>query len=62
MPADIFTQREPDEVLAALQDAGFDDTEVRRPNRDTPRLVATGLRKWLSEFFPDTGHGDASPS
>lgn len=44
MPADIFTPREPNEVLGALQDAGFGDTEVRRPNRETPWLVATGLR------------------
>jgi ubiquinone/menaquinone biosynthesis C-methylase UbiE len=45
MPADIFTPREPDEVVAALQDAGFSDTEVRRPSRETAWLVATGKRR-----------------
>ncbi|QKD03511.1 class I SAM-dependent methyltransferase [Mesorhizobium loti] len=44
MPADIFTPREPDEVIAALQDAGFDDTEVRRQSLETAWLVATGVR------------------
>jgi SAM-dependent methyltransferase len=44
MPADIFSPREPDEVIAALQDAGFRDTEVRRPNSETRWLVATGVR------------------
>jgi arsenite methyltransferase len=44
MPADIFTVREPDEVVAALQDAGFGDTEVRRPSPETAWLVVTGVR------------------
>lgn len=45
MPADIFTAREPDEVIAALQDAGFSDTEVLRPSSETAWLVATGVRR-----------------
>jgi ubiquinone/menaquinone biosynthesis C-methylase UbiE len=45
MPADIFTPREPDEVIAALQDAGFSNTEVRRPSTETSWIVATGLRR-----------------
>jgi SAM-dependent methyltransferase len=45
MPADIFTPREPDDVIAALRDAGFSDTEVRRPNLETAWLVATGVRR-----------------
>ncbi|ESY65254.1 hypothetical protein X742_23250 [Mesorhizobium sp. LNHC232B00] len=45
MPADIFTAREPDEVIAALQDAGFSETEVRRPSSETAWLVATGVRR-----------------
>ncbi|QPC94735.1 class I SAM-dependent methyltransferase [Mesorhizobium sp. INR15] len=44
MPGDIFTPREPDEVIAALQDAGFGDTEIRRPSLETAWLVATGVR------------------
>ncbi|WP_352551250.1 class I SAM-dependent methyltransferase [Mesorhizobium australicum] len=34
MPADIFTPREPGEVLAALQVGGFSDTEVRDRTRE----------------------------
>jgi hypothetical protein len=45
MPADIFTPREPDEVIAAVRDAEFSDTEMRRPNSETAWLVATGLRR-----------------
>jgi ubiquinone/menaquinone biosynthesis C-methylase UbiE len=45
MPADIFTPRDPDEIIAALQDAGFRETEVRRPNSETAWVVATGVRR-----------------
>ncbi|MES0092155.1 class I SAM-dependent methyltransferase [Mesorhizobium sp. M0030] len=45
MPADIFTPREPDEVIAALRDAGFSDPEVRRPSTETAWLVVTGMRR-----------------
>ena len=44
MPADIFTPREPDELLAALQLAGFSNAELRRPSGGQEWLVATGLR------------------
>jgi ubiquinone/menaquinone biosynthesis C-methylase UbiE len=44
MPADIFTPREPGEIIAGLQDAGFSETEVRRPNPETAWAVATGVR------------------
>jgi ubiquinone/menaquinone biosynthesis C-methylase UbiE len=45
MPADIFTPRAPDDVIAALQDAGFSETELRRPTPETAWLVATGVRR-----------------
>ena len=45
MPIDIFTPREPNEVIAALQDAGFSGVEVRGPTPETAWLVATGVRK-----------------
>jgi ubiquinone/menaquinone biosynthesis C-methylase UbiE len=45
MPAEIFTPREPDEVTAALKDAGFADTEVRKPSPETTWLVATAVRR-----------------
>jgi ubiquinone/menaquinone biosynthesis C-methylase UbiE len=44
MPPDIFTPREPDDVLAALRDAGFVDAELRRPAGGSAWVVATGLR------------------
>jgi hypothetical protein len=43
MPAEIFTTREADEVIAALQEAGFSDTEVRRPSPETTWLVVTAV-------------------
>ncbi|MFT3805284.1 MAG: methyltransferase domain-containing protein [Burkholderiaceae bacterium] len=45
MPVDIFTPREPNEVIAALQEAGFRDVEVRRQTAETAWLVATGVRR-----------------
>ncbi|ESY27712.1 class I SAM-dependent methyltransferase [Mesorhizobium sp. LNJC391B00] len=45
MPADIFTPREPDEVIAALRDVGFSDPELRRPSTETAWLVVTGIRR-----------------
>ena len=44
MPPDIFTPREPDDVLAALRDAGFIDAELRKPTGGSAWAVATGLR------------------
>ena len=44
MPADIFTPREPEHVLAALKGAGFGDAEVRQPGSDPGWVVATGTR------------------
>jgi arsenite methyltransferase len=44
MPADIFTAREPEHVIAALKDAGFGDAELRQPTGDTGWVVATGTR------------------
>jgi len=44
MPADIFTPREPENVIAALQAAGFGDAEVRQPRVDAGWVVATGTR------------------
>jgi len=45
MPPDIFTSREPDDVLAALHDAGFNETELRRPAAKSTWVVATGVRR-----------------
>jgi arsenite methyltransferase len=36
MPADIFTLRAPDDVIAALKTCGFGDIRVERPQADTP--------------------------
>ncbi|MBZ9996114.1 class I SAM-dependent methyltransferase [Mesorhizobium sp. BH1-1-4] len=44
MPADIFTPREPDEIIAALEGVGFSGTEVRKPSSETAWAVATGIR------------------
>lgn len=44
MPADIFTPREPDDIVAALKATGFSEIEVRRPNSETAWAVTTGMR------------------
>ncbi|MBZ9683862.1 class I SAM-dependent methyltransferase [Mesorhizobium sp. B2-5-9] len=44
MPADIFTPRDPDDVIAALRNAGFKEFEIRRPTSETARIVATAIR------------------
>jgi arsenite methyltransferase len=36
MPADIFTLRAPDDVIAALKKCGFGDIRIERPQPDTP--------------------------
>lgn len=36
MPADIFTLRAPEDVIAALKKCGFGDVRVERPQPDTP--------------------------
>ncbi len=36
MPADIFTLRAPEDVIAALETCGFGDIRVHRPHPDTP--------------------------
>jgi arsenite methyltransferase len=36
MPADIFTLRAPEDVIAAMEKCGFDDIRVERPQPDTP--------------------------
>ena len=36
MPADIFTLRAPEDVIAALKKCGFGDIRVERPQPDTP--------------------------
>jgi arsenite methyltransferase len=43
MPPDIFTTRAPDEVLAALERAGFSEIRIERPTPSTPWnvIVAT---------------------
>jgi arsenite methyltransferase len=43
MPADIFTSRAPEDVVAALRKAGFSDVRVERPEPTTPWnvIVAT---------------------
>jgi arsenite methyltransferase len=43
MPADIFTSRAPEDVVAALRKAGFSDVRIERPEPTTPWnvIVAT---------------------
>ena len=36
MPADIFTLRTPEDLIAALKTCGFGDIRVERPHPDTP--------------------------
>lgn len=44
MPADIFTTRAPDEVVSALEGAGFSDVRIERPAPTTPWNVIVGSR------------------
>jgi ubiquinone/menaquinone biosynthesis C-methylase UbiE len=44
MPADIFTTRAPDEVVSALEGAGFSDVRIERPAPSTPWNVIVGRR------------------
>jgi arsenite methyltransferase len=40
LPGDIFTSREPDEVVAALRSNGFNDVRLERPKPTTPWVIA----------------------
>jgi SAM-dependent methyltransferase len=40
MPADIFTPRAPDDIIRAINDAGFRDARIRRPTAQTKWNVA----------------------
>jgi len=42
MPAEIFTPREPEDIVLSLRRAGFDDIELRRP--DASRWLAATAR------------------
>jgi arsenite methyltransferase len=44
MPADIFTSRAPEDVVAALRKAGFSDVRVERPEPTTPWNVIVATR------------------
>ena len=44
MPADIFTSRAPDDVVAALRKAGFSDVRIERPEPTTPWNVLVATR------------------
>lgn len=44
MPSDIFTSRTPEEVRAALVDAGFRGVRTERPEAATPWNVMVALR------------------
>ena len=44
MPADIFTLRDPDDVVAAMLQAGFRDVRVERPQPSTAWNVIVGTR------------------
>jgi ubiquinone/menaquinone biosynthesis C-methylase UbiE len=44
MPADIFTLRAPEDVIAALKTCGFGDIRVERPQPDTPWNVIVARR------------------
>lgn len=43
-PADIFTSRAPDDVIAALTTAGFRDVRVERPEPTTRWNVIVATR------------------
>jgi len=44
MPADIFTSRAPNDVVAALRKAGFSDVRIERPKPTTPWNVIVATR------------------
>jgi arsenite methyltransferase len=44
MPADIFTLRAPDDVVAALSKAGFSDVRIEKPKPTTPWNVLVATR------------------
>jgi arsenite methyltransferase len=44
MPADIFTLRAPDDVVAALRKAGFSDVRIEQPKPTTPWNVLVATR------------------
>jgi arsenite methyltransferase len=44
MPADIFTSRAPEDVVAALRKAGFSDVRIERPEPTTPWNVIVATR------------------
>jgi arsenite methyltransferase len=44
MPADIFTSRAPEDVVAALMKAGFSDVCIERPEPTTPWNVIVATR------------------
>ena len=43
-PTDIFTSRSPEEVVAALNEAGFRDVRVERPEPTTRSIVVIANR------------------
>lgn len=44
MPADIFTLRDPDDVIVAMEETGFKDIRVERPEPSTPWNTIVGGR------------------
>jgi arsenite methyltransferase len=44
MPADIFTSRTEDEIIAALRRNGFANAQIMRPTAQTAWAVAIGTR------------------
>jgi SAM-dependent methyltransferase len=44
MPTDIFTARSPEEVMAAMREAGFSDVKAERPNPETKWNVVVATR------------------
>jgi len=44
MPADIFTSRAPEDVVAALRKAGFSDVRIEQPEPTTPWNVIVATR------------------
>jgi hypothetical protein len=44
MPDDIFTLREPEEVVSALGEAGFRDVCVERPRPETAWNIIVAIR------------------
>ena len=44
MPVDIFTSRTPEQLIAAIETAGFADVRVEKPKTNTPWMAIVAAR------------------